>query len=829
MRVFAKVIVYDRQDKLMKLTPHPIPSPTPTRGREQRFALSVILIAFIIAGLLYGLSTPFLDVSDEVRHYAMVEQLAQGKGLPIQNPAQHGFYEQEGSQPPLYYAVMALVALPFDRSDFMQLAQFNPHARLGRADATNNFNQLIHTPAEAFPWHGTVLVVQIMRLLGVLMGAITVLCTYAIARELTPLDQPQLWFVAPLAASFTAFNPMFVFISASVNNDTLAAMLSSLGLLLGVRVIRRGLNWRNTVILGVVLGCAALAKSSALALAVIIPLAIWVAEWIRSRRASEQVSRGDRGIALPLSRALNLPGSGSPVLRPVPKLALMGVLIAGIAGWWYVRNAYYYNGDFTGTTMMATISGARATLPSLGELLGEWGGFRQAYWGLFGAVNIPMERWIYSIFDVLLVLAGVGILLLGADFVRLVHPRPLREDIPQTNDTSSFWIERGLPVLACLGVFGVEFAALVRWTSITLASQGRLLFPVIAVISTFIALGLTRLCDLLPAARIRAAPAIARVALSALPGLLLVLTLICPFAYIRPAYALPAVLNHEGQLPADMVKTELRFEDGIRWIGYRVETPRVQPGDVFIVTLYWQALKPVLNNYSAFVRLYGRADTQVFLLDTYPGGGMYQTTLWQPGQVIIDRYRLRIADTLTNTQIMPSVLRLDVGFWNFETKQFLNTYDVSGNPTGRQRYPAGALASSGVIPATHTPALAQAYVSNVQTDQISHTLTVSLTWSVTTDFTEDYTVFVHLFDARGDKVAQADGPASNDDFSTRWWRKGDTVADPHTFNLPDGLPPGEYTLKYGLYKLADGTRMPAFDTNGQPIDEAALSEVITIK
>ncbi|HEY3342960.1 MAG TPA: hypothetical protein VGK81_13115, partial [Anaerolineae bacterium] len=572
-----------------------------------------------------------------------------------------------------------------------------------------------------------------------------------------------------------------------------------------------------------VLGCAALTKSSALALAGIIPLSLWISEWLRGSYKSWELRNKGQGEKASSGSARRI-HSFSPALRPLPNLALMGVLIAGIAGWWYVRNAYYYNGDCTGTTMMATIAGARTTLPSFWELLGEWGGFRQAYWGLFGAVNIPMERWIYSVFDALLVLAGIGLLLLCADFAHLIRPRPSRADGPQAHDSSSVWIEQGLPVLACLGVFCVEFAALVRWTSITLASQGRLLFPVIAIISTFIALGLARLYDVLPAAR-----AIARGVLYALPVLLLALTLFCPFAYIRPAYALPAVLDHENQLPADMVKTELRYEDSIRWIGYKVETPRVQPGGTFVVTLYWQALKPISNNYSAFVRLYGRADSQVFLLDTFPGGGMYQTTLWQPGQVIVDRYRLRISDTATNTQIMPSVLRLDVGFWNFETKQFLNTYDASGNATGRQRYPSGALAAPGAAPAAHTPMLAQAYVSNVQTEQVSHTLNVNLTWAVTTDFTEDYTVFVHLFNAKGDKVAQADGPASNGDFSTRWWRKGDAVTDPHTINLPDGLAPGEYILKYGLYKLADGTRMPAFATNGQPIDEAALSEVITIK
>jgi hypothetical protein len=45
--------------------------------------------------------------------------------------------------------------------------------------------------------------------------------------------------------------------------------------------------------------------------------------------------------------------------------------------------------------------------------------------------------------------------------------------------------------------------------------------------------------------------------------------------------------------------------------------------------------------------------------------------------------------------------------------------------------------------------------------------------------------------------------------------------------LPADLPPGEYTVKFGLYK-ADGTRMPAFDADGQPIPDAAISVPVTL-
>jgi len=786
-----------------------------------RRLLIAILAVFVIAGAVYSVASPFMEVSDEVRHYALIEHLAQGNGLPVQDPANRGFYEQEGSQPPLYYALMALFVQPFDRSDFYALAQFNPHGRLGRADTTNNWNQLIHTDAEQFPWRGAVLVMHLIRLLGVLMGAGTVACAWLLARELAGPDHPRRDAIALLAAALVAFNPMFVFISASVNNDTLATLLSSIGLALGARLMTRGATPARALTLGIVLGCAALTKSSALALVVVIPATLALVAWLRWRRAA-------------------MPAGLSGLLKAASPLLLLALPVALIAGWWYVRNQLLY-GDFTGTTMMALIAGPREQLPTLLELAGEWDGFRKAYWGLFGAVNIPMADWIYQALDAALILAGAGLALGSLRRIRAWRQAGL-----------SAIHARDIAALMCLGVLAVALAALARWTSITLASQGRLLFPVITVIAGFMAIGLARFWILdfgfrpirntqypirdtqhpIPNTR-SAICAYAqlglRIALLAFPAGLATLTLLAPFVYIQPAYALPPRLSDEAQLPGDVTRAEVRFGDAIRWIGYTVERARIEPGGEFVVTLYWQGLRPMTANDSAFIRLYGRDNQPVAVLDTYPGGGMWQTTRWRPGEIIADRYRLRLSDTVST----PAVLRMDVGFWNFDTKVFLPAYDSAGQPIGRPRHDAAAVVQSAeyAIPSTQysgVPRLSHATPISLTARQAERQLVVSTRWLATQDFIEEFTIFMHLVNDAGVLMAQADGPADNDNFPIRWWRQGDLVEDTRAIDLPDGLAAGLYRLEYGFYRPSDGMRLPAFDAQGQPIPDATLREEIRI-
>ena len=78
-----------------------------------------------------------------------------------------------------------------------------------------------------------------MRLTSALIGALTVLFAFLLARELAP-GRPWL---GVLAALLVAYQPMYGFISGAVNNDVgVNAGAAALELLL-IRMLRRGVTW----------------------------------------------------------------------------------------------------------------------------------------------------------------------------------------------------------------------------------------------------------------------------------------------------------------------------------------------------------------------------------------------------------------------------------------------------------------------------------------------------------------------------------------------------------------------------------------------------------
>ncbi len=88
------------------------------------------------------------------------------------------------------------------------------------------------------------------------------------------------------------------------------------------------------------------------------------------------------------------------------------------------------------------------------------------------------------------------------------------------------------------------------------------------------------------------------------------------------------------------------------------------------------------------------------------------------------------------------------------------------------------------------------------------TLDVTIFWRDVQRPSAAWHSFLHLYDAAGEKVAQAqDHRPGGDYLPSTLWRPGDVIVDGFQLNLPADLPPGEYRLMAGFYDAATGQRV----------------------
>ncbi len=85
-------------------------------------------------------------------------------------------------------------------------------------------------------------------------------------------------------------------------------------------------------------------------------------------------------------------------------------------------------------------------------------------------------------------------------------------------------------------------------------------------------------------------------------------------------------------------------------------------------------------------------------------------------------------------------------------------------------------------------------------------LQINLYWRALAEIHHDYTLFIHVYDPNGQRVAQRDLPLRYYDYPTSRWQVGEIVIDQADMPLPD-LPAGEYALLIGLYRAETGERL----------------------
>lgn len=709
--------------------------------KQERFIIYLILAGYVVLASLYSVVTPIFEASDELWHYPMVKYLADnGLQLPPQDPTNPGPWRQEGSQPPLYYMLGAVLTTGIDTSDMDFIRRQNPHADIGVVRPDGNVNMMVHrTEAEGFPWRGTVLAVHIIRFFSIALGLGTVLVTYQLAKEIFP-DNPL---IALGAAALNAFLPMFLFISGSVNNDNLSNLLGNLLTLLIVRLVKIKTlpDWKTYALIGVVAGCGLLAKLNIGFLIPLVGLALLIVSW-RFRNWRPLVIGG----------------------------IISGGLTILIAGWWYLRNAQLY-GDPTGLNMFLQMVGRRAIPANTAQLWSERHSFTQAYWGFFGGVNVPLPEIVYLLFNII---GGIGIVgAIGFIVYTLAKRR---------------WsLERWLPAAVTLIWPLVTFISFLRWTAETPASQGRLVFGALSAISQWMVVGLVWW---LPR---RFQPHM----LTGVTGYFLIVATLTPFLIIAPAYALPPSTQN-ADVAAQFL--ELDSNGAITIANPRIMEEQVRPESYVQIEMGMSVTQPLTRDWSLFVHLVNSEGVIVGQRDVYPGQGKLAISDLVQGRSWLNPVAVWIPDTA----YAPATLDVVVGWYNLRSGErlrlasgeetlmigqvdLLPRNDDLGTPNPIRVNFDNQIELVGYALTDLSPAA-------------GGSTELTLYWRGMKPISTDYKVFANILDPQTlTKYASSDAMPVNWQAPTSTWQPGVIIEDTHRLNIDPNAPPGIYELQIGLY------------------------------
>jgi 4-amino-4-deoxy-L-arabinose transferase-like glycosyltransferase len=589
-------------------------------------ALWALLGLFALLVLAYNVIFPPFEPVDEWAHFDYIRFLIEQHRFPVGTPDGHSEYHQ----PPLYYALAAALSWPFpatDRADYTSRA--NPYRAYRYWEpGLDNKNLFIHGHWDLWPFPSpTARSVHVARLVSLLVGLGTVCLTFQMSRWL--VAEP----VALAVTGLTAFLPMFLAVSGSLQNDAGAAFAGTCILWLGIVCYANGFTTRRALSLGALVGLGALMKVTVAFLLAPAVLAVFTA--------------GLTDLAELTNQRLK---------RRLGHLGWLLLAAAVTAGPWYLRNQLLY-GDPTAVKI------SRQASQSVVEGVGMWSASLKyawsTFWGRFGQGDVVLPQVIYDTLAVITLLAAVGLTL---KLARCVHRRWLSPATRQPASCRTFQPLWPFVFLALAGL--VEFLELLGYLTINPSGyMGRYTFPALSAYMLFLMLGLLEL-----------APQRARRAVTAaLPIGMLGFGLVLLPAYLIPVYTpSPAV----AALPPQATPLNAQFGDVAILKGYTLSTVEAQPGDRVYVTLYWQPLRRTDQPYSTYLHLLDRDGLLVTQRDTYPGLGRNATNAWTPGQMFEDHYLIVIPDTAYT----PVDAHWESGLWQKETGERAFVLGANGQP-----------------------------------------------------------------------------------------------------------------------------------------------------
>ncbi len=281
----------------------------------------------------------------------------------------------------------------------------------------------------------------------------------------------------------------------------------------------------------------------------------------------------------------------------------------------------------------------------------------------------------------------------------------------------------------------------------------------------------------------------------------------------------------------------------VRLLGYTTSPLDPVAMDAFHVSLYWQPLQRLNENYELFVQLWDDNATVYGESHTLPYDGTYRTRVWYPDEITVTHHVVFI-----NTELAPQRYSIATNFYRILHNERL---PVSGADAGASG-DVVVLDDFRVAPQQASLSLDEIEQSiqfgefiSVEQLELSvndEPLELFGEWEVNAgdmvdlrmqmDVLErlpfDYSYFIHLTPVDAEQpAAQVDQALGASTLPSGAWRADDTWFESIQLGLPDNLEAGVYDVWIGIYYYADGSRLTvSVDDEMMPDNRLRLGQVL---
>ncbi|WP_420640542.1 hypothetical protein [Candidatus Leptofilum sp.] len=244
--------------------------------------------------------------------------------------------------------------------------------------------------------------------------------------------------------------------------------------------------------------------------------------------------------------------------------------------------------------------------------------------------------------------------------------------------------------------------------------------------------------------------------------------------------------------PTDAAREALGQIQGISLLEVRQDREAAVPGDVALLTFFWQrpSGNPASDTFNLELRdandAIAHTWTQPFTLPSYPPAE------WLAETEIRGQHLLRLPAALTSGSYQFVADGITLGEIDITAPE--RVFEAVEMETA-----VAATFSQNNQPLITLVGLSQSPVSNLQSP-------ISLLWRAEAETPTSYRVFIHLVNADGQILGQADGEPANWSRPTTSWVPGEYILDDHILPLPPDLPP-DASLRIGLYNPTTDQRL----------------------